>query len=590
MAGREVYTFGEMALDVSERRLSRSGRSISLTPKAYDVLVYLVRHARRLVTKQELLDEVWPGCFVEEGILTVHVSGLRKALGDSTRCPRFIETVSRSGYRFIAPVSRSTEEGDQTERYALAVLPAQPSAGAASDADRSIGLAIADALIDRLGRYSALTVRPTRAIHTLTDVSLDPAAAGRALSVDLVVALRFDRTNNRLRIAAHLVRVQDAARVWSGEYDESHGGRPDIPASIAESINVHLSATSPHRRTSGVFGSWADARRGALSRSLTQPEVYELVGRGRSHLLSFSRSQVAPAIAAYEAAVERDRAFAPAHAGLALAFCMQAEFRLTPQADAYSRARTSALRALAQDDGCADAQVALGAIAFLGEWDWIGAERSLRRAVEINPSHTEAYILYGRLLETLGRLDDGLAMKMRALERDPFSPFVHLAISMSHWLQRHYDDAITWAAKTLELDPRHLVAREHIAGAYWAMGDLDRHHAEEIKHAESYGVPSEFLDALKQVYREGGRSGVVSWVLQSQAGKLPAMQLALLHSELGELDEAVQHLERAIDGHEPCLVELAVAPQWDRLRTDPRFQRCLARMGLEAPVSLRSTD
>jgi hypothetical protein len=87
--------------------------------------------------------------------------------------------------------------------------------------------------------------------------------------------------------------------------------------------------------------------------------------------------------------------------------------------------------------------------------------------------------------------------------------------------------------------------------------------------SSSYGAPAEFLDALKQVYREGGRSGVVRWVLQSQAGKLPAMQLALVHSELGDLDEAVQHLERAIDGHEPCLVELAVAPEWDRLRNRP---------------------
>lgn len=118
------------------------------------------------------------------------------------------------------------------------------------------------------------------------------------------------------------------------------------------------------------------------------------------------------------------------------------------------------------------------------------------------------------------------------------------------------------------------------------MGDFDRHLAEEIKHAESYGVPAEFLDALKQVYREGGRSGVVRWVLQSQAGKLPAMQLALLHSELGDFDEALQHLEQAIDTREPCLVELAVAPQWDRLRADPRFQRCLARMGLQEPMSL----
>ena len=133
----------------------------------------------------------------------------------------------------------------------------------------------------------------------------------------------------------------------------------------------------------------------------------------------------------------------------------------------YAQAREAALRALALDDGCADAQMALGAIAFLGDWDWIGAERSLARALEINPNHTEAYVLYGRLLDALGRLDEGLAMKMRALERDPSSPLVHQAISLSVLESAPFRRHGRVGDKTLELDPRHLVAREHLAGRYW---------------------------------------------------------------------------------------------------------------------------
>ena len=105
MGQRELYRFGELAMDVAERRLSRDGHTISLTPKAYDVLVHLVRNAGRLVSKHELLDGIWAGSFVEEGILSVHVSGLRKALGDDNRAPRYIETVARAGYRFIATVT-----------------------------------------------------------------------------------------------------------------------------------------------------------------------------------------------------------------------------------------------------------------------------------------------------------------------------------------------------------------------------------------------------------------------------------------------------------------------------------------------------
>jgi DNA-binding winged helix-turn-helix (wHTH) protein/tetratricopeptide (TPR) repeat protein len=581
MAGAERYTFGDLELDVSERRLSRAGRSVAVAPKAYDVLVHLVRNAGRLITKRELLDQIWSESFVEEGILSVHVSGLRKTLGDDDRSPRYIETVARSGYRFIAPVTSPDHEAAGARmRTAIAVLPAQPADGQASEATRSMGLALADAVIDRLSRFEQIAVRPVRAIHTYSARDVDPVTIGRALHADAVVVTRFEKAAERMRVMARLLRTQDGAPLWSGEYDEFPSSERSIPDAIAESIAASLDARAVTRRPAGVFGNWAEVRR--QPRAPAQPETYELVGRGRSHLLAFSMSDVPKAIAAFEAAIEGDPAFAAAYAGLALAYCQQAELRLAPQAEAYARAKTAALRALALDEACADAQVALGAICFLGHWDWTGAERSLQRALELNPNHTEAYVLYGRLLDALGRLDEGLEMKQRALERDPFSPFVHLAISMSYWHQRRFDDSIAWANKTLALDPRHLVAREHLAGAYWAMGDFDRHMAENIKHAEAYGVSAEALAPMKEAYAAGGRPEVIRRLLAGHATTLPAMQLALLHGELGDLDTAIAQLERAIDTHEPCLVDLAVGPQWDHLRGDARFRHCLARMGLAA--------
>jgi len=583
MAERERYRFGDMALDVAERRLSRGGRSVPLAPKVHDLLVHLVRNAGRLVTKGELLEHVWAGSFVEEGILSVHVSGLRRALGDDRRSRRYIETVSRSGYRFIAPV---IDDHRATDGCSIAVLPAWPAGPGTSDAERSVGLALADALIGRLGRLTQISVRPTRAVHAYADLQQDPAAVGRSLRVDAVLVCRFEKTPERIRVAAELLRSSDGVRLWSGAHDEVPGVGTSLPDAMAEAIAAHLDAEPPGGRSAGVFGSWADVRRG-VSRPPCRLEVYELIGRGRAHLLALSRAETPKAVAAYEAAIELDSAFAPAHAGLALAFCQQAELRLVPQAEAYARARDAALRALAVDDSCADAQVALAAVSFLGQWDWVGAERALERALGINPNHTEAYVLYGRLLEALGRLQEGLEMKMRALERDPLSPFVHQAISMSYWHQRRYEDSIRWANKTLELDAGHLVAREHLAGAYWALGDFDRHMAENIKHAESFGVAAEALEPVKRVYASGGRTGLVRWLLETQGKNLPAMQQALFHGELGDLDVAMQHLERAIDSRDPCLVNLAVAPQWDRLRASPRFQTCLARMGLSVrdPVS-----
>jgi DNA-binding winged helix-turn-helix (wHTH) protein/Tfp pilus assembly protein PilF len=426
MAGREGYEFGEFRLEPAERRLIRGGDPVVLPPKTYDVLVALVQRAGTLVTKRELLDAVWPDAFVEEGILAVHVSGLRKALGEDG-----IETVPRAGYRFRAAVR--TENGG-------------------------------------------------------------PAAA---------------------RAAA--------------------------------------------------------------------PGAYEQFGRGRFHLLAASMFEIPRAVEAFRAAAALDPQYAPAHAGLALARCAEAAYRLAAPAEAYAEARSAALRALALDGSSADAQLALGTVMLFVEWSWNGAERSLERALELDPHLSEAWLAYGQLLDALGRLEAGLASKMRALERDPFSALAHLQISLSCWNQRRYDDAIEWASRALEIDPRHPHAREHLAAACLKKGDEARYLAENLKHAELHGAPAEALDELRRVFAEGGYRAMVRMVLDRaarQPGAFPAMQLALFHGEAGEMDAAFAALARVIEGRDPGLVHLAVAPQWDCLRSDARFDTALARMGL----------
>ena len=265
-------------LDVGEHRIQRGGSDVPLSPKAWDVLVHLVRRAGHLVSKQELLETVWPAAFVEEGIVAVHVSGLRKALGEQRGSVTYIETVAKSGYRFVAPLA-------------------------------------ADDVVPQAKR-------------------------------------------------------------------------------------------------------------------LPTPDVYELVGRARAHLMSASRGELPQAVVGFEAAIELDPTYVAAHSGLALACCAQAELRLLPPANGYGRARVSALRALAMDESSSDAWTALGSVMFMAEWDWIGAERSLQRGSSSIRATRRPGCWYGRLLDALGRLNDGLAMKLRALETDPFSPSVHVAIAL----------------------------------------------------------------------------------------------------------------------------------------------------------------
>lgn len=440
MVSGTSYAFGEFHLDAAERRLMRGGESVHLAPKAHDLLVMLVRHAGRLVTKEALLAELWPDTFVEEGILSVHISSLRKALGDANRQPAYIETVARSGYRFIALVTTAARSGPNGHE----------------------------------------TSRPL--------------------------------------------------------------------------------------------------------------EAYELVGRGRSHLMSASLFELPQAVSAFQEAIDRDPTYAAAHAGLALTRCAQARLRAAPHQQAYAEAKVSALRALALDSTCADAQVALGAVLFLSEWDWTGAEHSLRRALEISPTDTEALLHYGSLMEALGQLDRGLTFKQQALASHPTSPLVLVQLATAYWHQRRYEDAMEWAKRALALDPRHLLAREFLAGAYWMKNDFDAFLAENITQAQAYGASAEMVEQIrslcgqmKTAYAEGGRAAVARAALAqmpTDAAGAAAIRFALLHAEAGGLDAAFRYLDLALDSRDPSLVHLAVAPQWDPLRADGRFQERLVSMGL----------
>ena len=202
-------------------------------------------------------------------------------------------------------------------------------------------------------------------------------------------------------------------------------------------------------------------------------EASELVARGWAHLRSASFFELADAVSAFQAATVIDPTFAAAYAGLAHAKVDQATNRHV-LVEAFGEAKAAALRAVALDHESADAQAALGLVMLVAEWDWIAAERSFQRALAINPSHAEAYLHYGYLMEALGDLERGFQLKLQGLECDSTSALAHVQIACSFWNQRRYDDVIVWANKALDRDPHHLFARGMLAAAYWKMGDLER--------------------------------------------------------------------------------------------------------------------
>jgi tetratricopeptide (TPR) repeat protein len=288
-------------------------------------------------------------------------------------------------------------------------------------------------------------------------------------------------------------------------------------------------------------------------------EVSELVARGWAHLRSGSFFQASDAVSAFQAATVIDPTSAAAFAGLALAKVSQATNRHV-LVEAFAEAKAAALRALALDGESADAQAALGEVMLLAEWDWIAAERSFQRALAIDPNHAHAYLRYGDLMEALGDLERGFHLKLQGLECDSTSVLAHLLIAVSCWNQRRYDDMIVWANKALDRDPQHPFAREALAGAYWKLGNLER--AGELLHVGP---------KLSPVKSDGATQPDIS------LGEWP---LVVHYGEAGDLDAAFEHLQRVIAARDPVLIHLAVAPQWDSLRADPRFNQCLARMKL----------
>jgi serine/threonine protein kinase len=287
-------------------------------------------------------------------------------------------------------------------------------------------------------------------------------------------------------------------------------------------------------------------------------EASELVARGWAHLRSGSYFEVSGAVSAFQAATVIDPTYAGAYAGLALAKVAEGTNRAV-LVEAFGEAKTAALRAVALDDQSADAQAALGLVMFFAEWDWIAAERSFQRALAIDSNHAEAYLYYGLLMEALGDLERGLHLKLQGLECDSTSALAHVQIAISCWNQRRYDDMIVWANKALDRDPHHPAARELLAGAYWKLGDLERS-AEIMQRARNHAS-----DVLRDFSNDD-------------------FPLAMHAVRIGDLDAAFEYLQRMLDARDPALIHLAVAPQWDSLRADPRFNQCLARMKLRSAM------
>ena len=560
-----LYDFGPFRLDPPKRLLLREGRPLALTPRAFDILVVLIENRGRVVDKDELMRLVWADVVVEEANLTQSVFTLRKLLGDGPHEHRYIATVPRRGYQFVADVCETHPAWPPSTRpdspaRSLAVL---PFAALGREVDEYMGLGLADALITRMGNIRQIVVRPTSAVRPYVGRATDPVSAGRRLGVDMVLEGSIQRAAGRIRVTVQLVSVDAGAPVWGQCFDGEDVGEALVSSLTAEEKQrLHQRYTQDH-------------------------EAYDAYLRGRHQWNTRTENGLRKALQQFERAVERDPAYALAHAGLADCYTLlgSAGYAMLPPREALARARAAAVRALEIDPDLAEAHTSLALVKFRLDWDWRDAESEFRRAIELNPGHAAAHHFYGLYLSAMGRADEAIARMERAHELDPLSLIISTALGRALHFARRYDRALEQHLKTLERDPDFAEARFNLAFVYLQRSMFPQAVGELQRAIVLAGRRPAMVSVLGYVYALSGDRAQARRTLDeldglSSEGEIPTLYLAYPLIGLGDKDRVFDLLDKAYEERSGLLVYLKVEPIFDSLRDDPRFDDLLRRMDL----------
>jgi TolB-like protein/Tfp pilus assembly protein PilF len=586
------YNFGSFRLYAADRRLLRDGVPVQLAPKVFDTLVVLVENAGRLVGKEELLARLWPDTFVEEATLARNVSDLRKSLGESSGDRRYIETVPKSGYRFVSSVTQCSDDDtvivtrshtrshivveEQTEPgvdfRSIAVLPFKPLS--VNDADEYLGLGIADALITRLSNLPTITVRPTTAVMKYSGGREDPAAAGRDLRVEAVLDGAIQRSGERIRVTVQLVSVSRGAPLWADRFDEMFTDIFEVEDSISEQVASALAL-----RLTG------DERRLLNKRYTRNSEAYELYLRGRYHWNKRTEDGLEKSIECFLEAIAIDPGFALAHAGLADSYTLLGDVGLSAvrPIEAFTRGKLSAIKALEIDNALAEACTSLGHI-HMHCYEWTEARDEFERAVSLNPRYPHARQLRAFYFAFQDRIGDAIVEIEKALRLDPLSLPINMDLGVINYFAREYDKAIEQYHKTIDLDANFERAHFWLAGACEQKKMYDDAISEYQMALKLSGGSLEARASLGHAYAKAARRDDALCVLQElhrEAGRkyVSPYDLAIIHLGVDDVDGAIAWLRKACDDHAGWMIYLSVDPRLDPIRADHRFQELLRRVG-----------
>jgi TolB-like protein/DNA-binding winged helix-turn-helix (wHTH) protein/Tfp pilus assembly protein PilF len=607
-AAAHLFRFDTFEFDRRALELRRSGVKIKLEGQPLRILDMLVERPGELVTREDLRRQLWPGNTIVdfEHSINAAMTRLREALGDSAETPRFIETLPRRGYRFRqhgespgAPaVPRARRYGWQAsllalgvlaiglfavnafglrDRFmgpgptsvALAVLPLKNLSGDASQDYYADG--ITEALITELGKIGRLQVLSFQSVSRYRQTPKTLPEIARELGVDVLLEGSVVRSGDRVRITAKLFQAAPERQLLSESYEFEARDVVAVQAEVARDVATRARI----RLTPQEQKRLASARR-------VDPEAYEAYLLGRAYFMRYGPGIPLKAKAYFEKSIAKDPTFAPALASLAELYAGR-EFAFPMSF--LAQARQLAEQALALDDSLAGAHAALGRVSQ-HEWDWAGAERAYRRAIEVNPNYAVARAWYAAYLYPLDRFDEAVEQAERAQRLDPTSSFVNTLAGSALFYAGHVDKARATWQRVIDLDPMYALASFSMSGSYLTDRNYDQAIA-VLEKALTY-TPNEpfLLGTLAHAYARVGRREEAlrltrDLVRREASGEiLQAFALIFAYAGLQGYDEAFARLEKAAAAHRARMLWMRIDPRLEPLFGDPRFQEMLRRMNL----------
>ena len=631
-----VVRFGTYEVSLQSGEVRKAGLRIRVQQQPMKLLQILLEHPRKVVTREELRSRVWPnesfGDF--DQALNIAIGKLRSALGDSAENPRFIETLPKRGYRFIADVSvldadrpkmaesvagdpPAPEPGHTLQGTGLAVAPKRRlwltgrvivalafvlslsilsvwlfrSRGPAPAGIRSLAVlplenlsgdasqnyfadGMTDELITDLAQISALRVISRTSVMAYKGARKPLPQIARELNVDAVVEGTVLRSGDQVRITAQLIEASTDKHLWSqsyeGELRDTLALQSRVASAIADQIRINL---TPREQA-------------ALKNvKVVNPEAYESYLKGRYFWNKRTADGLKAALAYFKQAIEEDPKYAKAYSGLADTYALLGDWQyavMTPK-EAFPEAKAAAIHALELDNTLGEAHNSLAFVLDGFDWDLDAGGREFQRAIELNPGYATAHHWYAWHLTLLGRFDEALAEMRKAENLDPLSLIINADLAELLGLAHSYDDSIRQSLKTIEMDPNFALAHNQLAQAY-----LQKHmYAEAVAELQkavelSRDSPTCIANLARAYVASGKREEAVKLLntlkKRSTTGYSNASEIAMIYASLGDTDQAMNWLEKGFE--ERFNPGVLLRPGFDPLRSDPRFQNLLRRIGL----------